>query len=208
VKAPRLAVFDLGGVVVRICRSWQEACGAAGIAHVPAAETRLASPRKAELLRAHQCGEISADVYFRGVAELLEDHGADQVRHIHSSWILGDYPGIAAAIDRIHLAGISTACLSNTNAHHWEQLDGSEAFRRIQVRHASHLMGLVKPDPRIYRAFERATGAAGQEIVFFDDLAENVAAARACGWNAVHVDHEGDAAAQVIAGLRAHGAMP
>ena len=207
-SVPGLAVFDLGGVIVRICRSWQEGCRAAGIAHGPDAEARLASPRKAELLRAHQCGEIDADGFFRGVAELLEDHGADEVRHIHSSWILGDYPGIAAAIDRIHLAGIRTACLSNTNAHHWSQLESSEAFRRIQVRHASHLMGLVKPDPRIYRAFEQATGASPQEIVFFDDLAENVAAASACGWNAVHIDHEGDTARQVMAGLRAHGAMP
>ena len=26
-----LVVFDLGGVVVRICRSWEEACRAAGV---------------------------------------------------------------------------------------------------------------------------------------------------------------------------------
>ena len=31
-SAPGLAVFDLGGVIVRICRSWQEGCRAAGIA--------------------------------------------------------------------------------------------------------------------------------------------------------------------------------
>jgi FMN phosphatase YigB (HAD superfamily) len=43
--------------------------------------------------------------------------------------------------------------------------------------------------------------------VFFDDLAENISAARACGWNAVHIDHTGDTAAQVLAGLRAHGAL-
>ena len=50
--------------------------------------------------------------------------------------------------------------------------------------------------------------AVGEAAVFFDDLAENVSAARACGWNAVHIDHEGDTARQVMAGLRAHGAMP
>ena len=46
------------------------------------------------------------------------------------------------------------------------------------------------------------------DLVFFDDLPENVDAARACGWNAVQVDHAGDTAAQVLAGLRAQGAMP
>jgi FMN phosphatase YigB (HAD superfamily) len=66
-------------------------------------------------------------------------------------------------------------------------------------------MGLVKPDAEIYRAFERATGAAPGDVVFFDDLAENVDAARACGWDAVLVDHGGDTAAQVLAALRARG---
>ena len=204
---PNLAVFDLGGVVVRICRTWPEACNAAGITHIPQAEARLDSPRKVELLRAHQCGEVESEDYFAGLAQLLADHSADEVRAVHTAWILGDYPGMTSVIDRIHHAGMRTACLSNTNAHHWEQLDSSEAFRRIQVRHASHVMGLVKPDQRIYRAVEAATGVAPQEIVFFDDLAENISAARACGWNAVHIDHTGDTAAQVLAGLRAHGAL-
>jgi putative hydrolase of the HAD superfamily len=66
-------------------------------------------------------------------------------------------------------------------------------------------MGLVKPDAAIYRAFERDAGAAPGEIVFFDDLAENVHAARACGWDSVLVDHEGDTAAQVLAALRSRG---
>lgn len=204
---PSLAVFDLGGVVVRICRTWQEACQSAGVAHNPNAEARLDSPRKVELLRAHQCGEVESGEYFDGLAQLLADHSTDEVRRVHTAWILGDYSGMAQLMDRIHHAGMRTACLSNTNAHHWKQLDSSEAFRRIQVRHASHLMGLVKPDQRIYRAFEIATETTPQEIVFFDDLAENIEAARACGWNAVHIDHTRDTAAQVLAGLRAHGAL-
>lgn len=52
---PNLAVFDLGGVVVRICRTWQEACNAAGITHIPQAEARLDSPRKVGF-----CARISA----------------------------------------------------------------------------------------------------------------------------------------------------
>jgi putative hydrolase of the HAD superfamily len=68
-------------------------------------------------------------------------------------------------------------------------------------------MGLVKPDQRIYRAFEAATETTPSEIVFFDDLVENIESARACGWNAVHIDHTGDTAAQILAGLRAHGAL-
>lgn len=203
--APRIAVFDLGGVVVRICRSWEEGCRAAGIAPRAARTFAQAAPAIDALVREHQRGEHDAAHHYGRLAEIVGGHTADEVGRVHMAWILGDYPGMAAAIDRIHAAGLDSACLSNTNAAHWEQLAGSEAFRRIRRPHASHLMGLVKPDAAIYRAFERAAGAAPGEIVFFDDLAENVDAARACGWDAVLVDHEGDTAAQVLAALRARG---
>lgn len=203
--APRLAVFDLGGVVVRICRSWEEGCRAAGIAPRAARPLAEAAPEIDALVRAHQRGEHDAAHHYARLAEIVGGHAPEEVGRIHMAWILGDYPGMAAAIDRIHAAGLDSACLSNTNAAHWDQLAGSEAFRRIRRPHASHLMGLVKPDAEIYRAFERATGAAPGDVVFFDDLAENADAARACGWDAVLVDHGGDTAAQVLAALRARG---
>lgn len=202
---PRLAVFDLGGVVVRICRTWDEACAAAGVSARPARDPAAHGHLLAPVVRAHQRGEIACDGYAAELAGILGGIGADEVRRVHDAWILGDYPGIASAIDRIHAAGLDTACLSNTNASHWDQLQGSEAFRRIRTRHASHLLRLVKPDAGIYRAFERATGASPGDIVFFDDLPENVDAARGCGWSAVLVDHAGDTAAQVIGALHAAG---
>ena len=44
-------------------------------------------------------------------------------------------------------------------------------------------------------------------IVFFDDLAENVEAARAAGWNACPVDPHGDTAGQMRAHLINHGVL-
>jgi HAD superfamily hydrolase (TIGR01509 family) len=74
-------------------------------------------------------------------------------------------------------------------------------------------MRLLKPDREIYHAFARATGFDGapgsrggpEHIVFFDDLPENVAAARAAGWQAFRVDHTGDTAAQMGGVLRGLG---
>jgi FMN phosphatase YigB (HAD superfamily) len=64
---------------------------------------------------------------------------------------------------------------------------------------------LAKPDEAIYRAYEKATGVAGAEIIFFDDLAENIEAARAAGWNAEQIDHTGDTAEQVRMLLSRYG---
>lgn len=206
---PHMVVLDLGGVVVRICRTWREACDAAGEPFLPHVDAALAHPGMAASMHAFQSGQIDAAAHFQAVRALVPDYTLAQIARVHAAIILGDYPDIGAAIDTMHAAGLRTACLSNTNHAHWdEQLRHSPAFRRIQLPHASHLMGLVKPDAAIFRAFEASAGVQPHELVYFDDLPEFVAAARACGWNAVQVDHARDTGEQVLAGLRAHGAFP
>lgn len=43
-------------------------------------------------------------------------------------------------------------------------------------------LGAVKPEPEIYEALERAAGVAPDRLLFTDDRPENIAAARARGW--------------------------
>ena len=49
----------------------------------------------------------------------------------------------------------------------------------------SHEVGLAKPDPAVYALTAARLGVDGREIAFLDDVAANVAAARAAGWHAV-----------------------
>ena len=51
---------------------------------------------------------------------------------------------------------------------------------------ASFEVGAIKPEPRIYRQAESMFGLEPATTVFIDDLAPNVAGARACGWHAIH----------------------
>lgn len=76
----------------------------------------------------------------------------------------------------------------------------SPGLARIRHQHASHLLGLLEAGPRSTRL--KATGYAAKDIVFFDDLADNVAAAQSCGWRAVQVVPPGDTAASGCRGLR------
>jgi FMN phosphatase YigB (HAD superfamily) len=112
---------------------------------------------------------------------------------------------MAAVIEAIGAAGLVTACLSNTDPHHWEVLEAMPALQALRHRHASHLWGLAKPDEPIYRRLEAERGVRGDEILFFDDLAENIATARRLGWDAVLVEHASDPAAQVTVALRERG---
>lgn len=49
----------------------------------------------------------------------------------------------------------------------------------------SHEVGLKKPDPAIYALAQRRLEVQPEEIVFLDDVAGHVEAARAAGWHAV-----------------------
>jgi putative hydrolase of the HAD superfamily len=53
-------------------------------------------------------------------------------------------------------------------------------------------LGYVKPEQGYFKAIQGLLGMDGQDILFWDDSAANVEAARECGWNAeTYADFEG-----------------
>jgi putative hydrolase of the HAD superfamily len=197
----RLVCFDLGGVLVKICRSWSDGCRAAGLdVRGNSAGDRAGATRR-ELMHAFGTGRLSEDEWAeqlsRGLGAL---YSQDELKRIHRAWAQREYAGALALIEELNQSAVASACLSNTNHSHWTRLihrDGERllpgepeypAVHRLRHQYASHLLGLAKPDAAIYRAFERATGSAPADILFFDDLPENVAAARALGWNAERIN--------------------
>ena len=77
----------------------------------------------------------------------------------------------------------------------------------LNHRHASHLLGLAKPDPAIFRRFEELTDRHGNEILFFDDRSDNINATRALGWHAEQINPEADTAAQIAEHLGRYRVM-
>ncbi len=207
VALPKVLCVDLGGVVVRICRSWREGCAAANV-EVRAlwGESDDASlAQRHDAVDRYQRGLTTHDAFLDELVAISQGaYSRDEIDRVHTGWILGDYPGIVELFARVRARGIALACLSNTNDAHWRQMRAtSAAFGAIEMRHASHLLALNKPDDAIYAAFEQATGFAPHEILFADDLIENVRAAEARGWTAIHIDHARDPAAQIEAALTA-----
>ena len=196
-----LICFDLGGIVIRHCRSWQEGCAAAGLPFDP--ERSPDHPRHAavrqDLVHRLTCGALDPEGFARAISELTGGALCEgDARLVHERWITGEYPGVGQLIEELNAAGVRTSCLSNTDAVHWAWMERhSPAFRSIRIRHASHLLGMAKPDPRIFARFAERVGADPADIVLFDDLQPNVDAAHAAGWRAYPIDHLGCTATQL-----------
>lgn len=221
----RMVCFDLGGVMVRICRSWEEGCARAGVPVRGDSASDEMKVRRRTITGEGTIGAISEQVWVDRIVEVLGGrYSPDEIMRIHHAWLIEEYQGWPRLIEEIRSAGYSTACLSNTVEGHWERLvharvngqgerEAAEqksefpAVPLLDYQFASHLMGVAKPNPEIYSAFEKQTGFRGKAILFFDDLAENIEAARRLGWRAERIDHGGDTAEQVRGYLKACGLM-
>jgi HAD superfamily hydrolase (TIGR01509 family) len=214
--APTLVVFDLGRVLVRISEGWGDAFDRVGLSHLRAGldeKMRDRSVRKAveQHLHALEHGRILPEVFCLEAGKLIGCDSA-QVASTLDGFIHGAYPGAVELLDELHAAGARIACLSNTNLRHFELMEAwlaaaDRVLARIDVRGASHEMKLRKPAPEIYAALEALAGARPDEILFFDDLADNVAAARTRGWRAELVESREDPIAEMRADLVAHGVL-
>ncbi len=202
----RLVCFDLGGVVIRICRTWAQGCAAAGVAVRDPGLWRRSWPARKQLIEQLQTGRIDGATFAARASNLVAGlYSPAEILGIHRAWLLDEYAGVAELIDRLHQAGLDTAALSNTNHEHWTRMGDFPAVMRLGHLLASHHLGLHKPDPTIYRRLEQQLGYGPEQILFFDDTPDNVAGARAVGWDACLIDPAADPSAQIAQALRDHG---
>jgi putative hydrolase of the HAD superfamily len=207
----RLVVFDLGRVLVRICDGWQHACQVAGVKHAPVG--RLGDEAYAAIhaaMCAHEVGELDVDGFARVASPHLGVSTGDFIR-MHGVYTIGPYEGTASLLDDLRTAGVTTACLSNTNENHWRRMSepgpARVPFDKFAHCFASHLLRLRKPDDAIYAHVERATETPPEKIVFFDDVEENITAAARRGWHAHRIATDSDSIAQVRDCLRTDGIL-
>ena len=84
-------------------------------------------------------------------------------------------------------AGRRIGVLSNTSCEHWDYVNGRfpEIMGLFPLHALSCSLRLMKPDPAIYQRAAELCETPPGEIFFTDDRADNVAAAKQAGWDAV-----------------------
>jgi putative hydrolase of the HAD superfamily len=187
-------LFDLGRVVLDIDFSKAIAIWAAHAGCAPAA--LLSRFVRDEAYRQHEMGLISDADYFATLRASLDVTLSDD--RFLEGWnaiFTGEMPDIAALLVRAR-NHLPLYAFSNTNAAHVAHFSKTYAdvlghFREVYL---SSTIGLRKPDKAAYEHVVNAIGVPATRILFFDDSAENVEGARACGLQAVHVKSSEDVA--------------
>ncbi len=103
-------------------------------------------------------------------------------------------PEMLALARDIKSAGLRTAILSNIPHDLLAEVRKFNWLVEFEVKIWSCELGIIKPDPAIYRACLDALGCNAERTLFFDDRPDNVEAARQLGLEA----HVFESAGQVV----------
>jgi 2-haloacid dehalogenase len=186
---PKAVVFDLGNVLLdfdygRTVAKIRDRC-------------RLVKDRSdmellkligsSELFQNFEGGLISPAEFFTGVREQTGYDGTLEEFGECFGDIFSEAPAMIAWNEELRGKGIPRYILSNTN-------DLSIRFIRKRFPFFNQFDGYVlsyehrvmKPSTRIYEVMEEKAGLRGPDLFYVDDREENIVAAAARGWQAVH----------------------
>lgn len=192
-------LFDLGRVVLDIDFSKTLACWAG---HAGCDPAQFAGRFKHDdIYYRHETGEISDAEFFAALRTSLGIAITDaQFLEGWNALFAGEMPGIAPLLERA-ATRLPLYAFSNTNGAHVEHFAAvyADVLGHFREMFLSSSIGMRKPDAEAFAHVVKAIGLPAERIVFFDDLAENIAGARACGLTAVHVRSPNDVAEALAA---------
>ncbi len=184
-RAPAFIYFDLGNVLLnfdhrRAARQMGEVAGLA-----PEAIWDLVFADGLE--HRYERGEVTTAEFHAAVCRHTPTPPPLDALARAASDIFEPNRSVLELLAALQRRGSRLGLLSNTNEAHWTFIGQSfpELPRRFEVIALSYELGLLKPEPEIYREAARLAGCAPGEIFFVDDRPDNVAGAQAAGFDAV-----------------------
>jgi len=174
-------LFDIGGVLI-------ELNGLPSIAKLLDSDQSLEDIYKywmaAPSVIGHETGKLSTDEFAQAVVQDLRlSISPDAFMANFSSWIVGTFPDTFDLLDAIP-NDIKVAALSNTSGAHWKEVEATGLTDKIEHLFLSHEIGHLKPTVPAFQAAVDGLGIPAEEIIFFDDVLENVHAANDFGLKA------------------------
>ncbi len=136
----------------------------------------------AKLWRLYETGKMSTDEFLESVFHIFNrKYSKAQILEAWNGIIVRDNEDIIQFVQEVQKKYL-TAILSNTSPSHWEKvLQISPLVRSIPHHFTSFSIGAMKPDHVVYDLVASTLKVLPSEILFIDDLQENVAGAVEAG---------------------------
>lgn len=134
-----------------------------------------------------ELGLLSKKDFFERFNRLFKlDSHLNKLEEAWKKVIAGVGPGMGELLNDLK-DQVPIYALTNTNETHYEYIQGLLGINPFKKVFASHIMHTRKPDQKFYLEAIREIGHTPNEILFFDDVSENIDAAKAVGLNAIEV---------------------
>ena len=136
----------------------------------------------------HDRGVALADMVPARIAEFPEfEPHLNAYRTRFNETIPGPVPGSIELVERLHARGIPLFAITNFGAEFWAGFrPTAPVFDLFDAIVVSGEEKLAKPDPAIFALAAGRFGHAPSRMLFIDDNAANIAAAREEGWQVHH----------------------
>jgi len=100
-------------------------------------------------------------------------------------------PMTLGLMDRIAQKGLRQVLTTNNENRRAAYIENTLGFsNRVEHIFASGRMGVAKPDVEYFKTVSATLKVGANEILLIDDLAENIIAAKAYGWQTMHFTDE------------------
>lgn len=183
-------VFDMGGVLIDI--DWHGKISGLLGRDIPFDQIH-ALWGASESVHRFETGQCDFNTF---TDDFIEEQGLDTTpdafQQAFREIIIDAFPGVVELLQELK-PRFTLSLLSNTNAAHWQQVQADYDFIPLFDHPWTSLdFGIMKPDPAIYQALLEKLQATPSSVLFFDDGAANVQAARDVGLHAERVYNPDD----------------
>ena len=181
----RWVIFDLGKVLL----DFDFAIAAKELARYSPQEEEqiLESINQSPLLHTFERGDWSEAQFFQKLSvECRLEASLEELKKGFAE-IFTPVPSMVEFMESLKERGIPVMVFSNTNVTAVDYIRAAfPFFERFDAYCLSYEHGCMKPDTTLYGVAQLMTRCTPGNLLFLDDRAENVHAARQMGWNAIH----------------------
>lgn len=185
--AVKAVVFDIGNVLI----GWNPEALFDGL---------IGATRREQLFAQVPLHEMNAQLDLGGpfketVYALAQKHPdwADEIRTWYDRFPETLEPVIEHSVrllQALKAKGVPVFALSNFGSDSYAAERERRSFLQLfDQEFISGREGVMKPDPAFYEILEKGTGLSGPDLLFADDRPDNIAAAKARGWQAHLFEH-------------------